>query len=415
MGTAALSSIGSQPTDMLWKEDVRQDKTRPRRFLPEMIDFFKWYKMIREPGYDSVSRNKVLVAAIKEMERSIEDDPRWTTTEERRGALARRVDIGGFDEDAWSPLHYAGWWADVEMARILLDAGANPSQVDENGNTPLHWACGCPQMMIDLLKRGANIHAKNHSGETALHYATNYGFHDGQSVPILLNVGLSLQDRNTEGLTVLGATVWRPSSYTGWRQDNKRRAFERSLARMVSLLTLGAAAFETSTEKHHTVQNDHNDKGHAEKGHADKCQNALHFASRMGNIPAVLLLLQFQVTIDVKEKGLHVLQAVSLPISSTLRRVLLLNGHPLPSDLNEFNNRFDRETLAHREILVARFGSQLSRLQFIQSHLDRHGMAHVLIELVLQYSPHPIFDANMQLAPDPIPLQPHLYPLPDSY
>lgn len=61
----------------------------------------------------------------------------------------------------------------TKMARILLEAGANPNLVDENGDTSLHIASnyGNAEAVRLLLMRGANRAATNSKGQTALDLA----------------------------------------------------------------------------------------------------------------------------------------------------------------------------------------------------------------------------------------------------
>jgi ankyrin repeat protein len=57
--------------------------------------------------------------------------------------------------------------------RQLLSVGADINTTDDDGETPLHWACYNSHVAVvnELLSRGPNIEAKNNSGNTPLHYA----------------------------------------------------------------------------------------------------------------------------------------------------------------------------------------------------------------------------------------------------
>jgi len=86
------------------------------------------------------------------------------------------------DKDGSTPLHWAAWKGHREVARLLLDAGAEVNARNKNrhwGTTPLHAAAHGNQVDVAklLLARGAKINAKNlHSrtplGETTFHKAT---------------------------------------------------------------------------------------------------------------------------------------------------------------------------------------------------------------------------------------------------
>jgi ankyrin repeat protein len=68
---------------------------------------------------------------------------------------------------------------EVEMARALIERGANVNVVDKLGMTPLLWAAssdfGDPAMIELLLKSGARADARNKDGLTALELARKYG------------------------------------------------------------------------------------------------------------------------------------------------------------------------------------------------------------------------------------------------
>jgi ankyrin repeat protein len=66
----------------------------------------------------------------------------------------------------------------------LLDAGADPDMVDEDGKTALHWAAvfGRTDMFAEMLALGADINALDSSGMKPLHYACMNGCTDIASI-----------------------------------------------------------------------------------------------------------------------------------------------------------------------------------------------------------------------------------------
>ncbi|TGJ88327.1 hypothetical protein E0Z10_g425 [Xylaria hypoxylon] len=82
------------------------------------------------------------------------------------------------DKSGNTPLHLALLFAaleyDVEPARILLGAGADPHLTDDEGNSSLHKLAHHPFgpdnriLFEDLVKRGCDVNAPNHRGETPL-------------------------------------------------------------------------------------------------------------------------------------------------------------------------------------------------------------------------------------------------------
>jgi ankyrin repeat protein len=73
------------------------------------------------------------------------------------------ADIEVRDEYGRTPLHLAALGNSPDIARLLIDSGANIDALAALGNS-LEVA----QMLIDS---GANIDAKDNAGETALHFA----------------------------------------------------------------------------------------------------------------------------------------------------------------------------------------------------------------------------------------------------
>ena len=81
------------------------------------------------------------------------------------------ANIEAQDEYGWTPLRWAAQASSPDVARALLDAGAD---VAEAGWTPLHVAVvlGQPPAAVKtLLAAGADIEAKDEAGWTPLHWA----------------------------------------------------------------------------------------------------------------------------------------------------------------------------------------------------------------------------------------------------
>jgi ankyrin repeat protein len=72
------------------------------------------------------------------------------------------------DAESRSPLHYAAAHNTVQIARKLLEAGADPELVDTKGNTVLHYAAGYGRIDIVgiLLETRAKTQVKNANGKT---------------------------------------------------------------------------------------------------------------------------------------------------------------------------------------------------------------------------------------------------------
>jgi len=85
-----------------------------------------------------------------------------------------RVDSHG--KHRCAPIHYGAWG--LKTLRLLLDAGADPNELDDRGSTPLFYAAERDrhlEMVRLLLARGADRAHRNRKGQTALDVAEDKG------------------------------------------------------------------------------------------------------------------------------------------------------------------------------------------------------------------------------------------------
>jgi ankyrin repeat protein len=81
--------------------------------------------------------------------------------------------IDSTDKLGNTPLHYAGDRNQVEVTKLLLDLGAAPDPVNRNGMTPLMIAAGRGDLEIvtALLAKGANPSKTDFTGRDAISWA----------------------------------------------------------------------------------------------------------------------------------------------------------------------------------------------------------------------------------------------------
>jgi ankyrin repeat protein len=105
-----------------------------------------------------------------------------------RRKLAEGWEIEDKSGDGYTPLHLAAYFGRLEVARLLLERGADPNVVASNDSrvTPLHSAVSARRRDVAglLLAHGASANAVQKGGWTPLHSAAHNG--DEAIVDLLL-------------------------------------------------------------------------------------------------------------------------------------------------------------------------------------------------------------------------------------
>ena len=99
----------------------------------------------------------------------LHDIAKILATEYPKGVNSRSFD------DASMPLHLASRKGHVDVARMLVEHGADVSAQDKYGWTPLHWAStkGQGDVARMLVEHGADVSAQDEYGWTPLHRASD--------------------------------------------------------------------------------------------------------------------------------------------------------------------------------------------------------------------------------------------------
>jgi ankyrin repeat protein len=111
------------------------------------------------------------------------NDSRLVAAVERRDArgvrdlLQQRVDVNSRQADGTTAIAWAAHWNDLEIADLLIAAGADINAADDRGVTPLALACvnGSASMATKLLDARADPNRARSTGETPLMTASYTG------------------------------------------------------------------------------------------------------------------------------------------------------------------------------------------------------------------------------------------------
>jgi ankyrin repeat protein len=124
-----------------------------------------------------------------------------------RTLLQQKAGVNIAQADGTTALHWAARWDDLEMARTLIRAGANPQATNRNGATPMFLATvnGNAPMIELLLGAGVDPNTPVLSrGETALMMAARTG--KVEAVTLLIKQGAKVNA--TESLRGTNALMW---------------------------------------------------------------------------------------------------------------------------------------------------------------------------------------------------------------
>ena len=93
-----------------------------------------------------------------------------------RTFIARHVNLNTTDPQGRTAMSYAAQQGNLEIATMLVDAGASVELADKLGNTPLHWAAedGKTDAARLLIRAHAPVDAQNRQGITPLMLAIGH-------------------------------------------------------------------------------------------------------------------------------------------------------------------------------------------------------------------------------------------------
>ncbi len=218
--------------------------------------------------------------------------------DEVRNLIKRGANVNYFTEDSrWTCLHVTARSGALNIAEMLLAAGATPSPQENEGWTPLHMAVyhGHIEIVEALLASGARLDLKTTDGLTPLDIAVQA---KQQSIADLL---LSHGGQGDS----LGVDLYNAAS--GGDLENVRRLLkmgaEVNFRSPDNLTPLHIAAFSGHTEIVRLLLASGADKEGAKKGSADLARTPLIFAVEQGHAEVVSTLIDAGANVNYVGTG----------------------------------------------------------------------------------------------------------------
>ncbi|MEM3369879.1 MAG: ankyrin repeat domain-containing protein [Candidatus Micrarchaeia archaeon] len=117
------------------------------------------------------------------------------------------ADINSEDNDGWTPLMFACKYGEEQLVKLFLKAGADPNHRSKAGTTPLSIAAVNNQIGVIrfLIEAGADPNITSSTGKTPLIKATEKGYLE--AVRTLIENGADLDIRDEEGNTALSYAI----------------------------------------------------------------------------------------------------------------------------------------------------------------------------------------------------------------
>jgi ankyrin repeat protein len=155
-------------------------------------------------AWSTIALLAVATGATASSDPRLVEAARQKNREAVRALLAQNVDVNAPQSDGATALHWAAHRNDLDIADLLLRAGARASAANDYGITPLSLACTnrSAAMVEKLLAAGANPNLAQSNGETPLMSCVRTG--SAEAVQMLLARGANVNTKeHTRGQTAL--------------------------------------------------------------------------------------------------------------------------------------------------------------------------------------------------------------------
>jgi len=209
--------------------------------------------VVRDSDYGIDLKGKDNIVSIVKLLLAHKADPNVRLKQEKPAVTTNEVSLQGA-----TPLVLAAEVNNLESAKALLDAGADPLITTEHGTTALMLASGggtdvqrmrTPEERATavetaklLIERGSDVTAVGQYGWTALHAAAYQGLND--VIELLVNKGAKVDEMDTFGQTPLSISLSVLTRDIGARRLQIPRRYRKDVSDL--LLKLGATPLAQS-------------------------------------------------------------------------------------------------------------------------------------------------------------------------
>lgn len=221
-----------------------------------------------------------------------------------RTLLTQKVDVNATQPDGATAIAWAAHWNHLEIADLLIRAGANVNAANDLSVTPLMLASlnGSVEMVQKLLAAGADAKAVRPSGETALMLAARAG--DVSTVKTLVAHGANVNAKTRAGDTALmfAAAEKHPAVMLtlieGGAEVRARTDFKKSDRAKAAPRDISEAQAKLLNKNQAIAIADIPKDGDADPPRPEGGFTPMLHAAMAGNLEGVRLLLKAGVSVD---------------------------------------------------------------------------------------------------------------------
>jgi Protein kinase domain/Ankyrin repeats (3 copies) len=216
LGATILALLTNRSPAELTQSNLKLSFRNKIQVAPAFAD---WLEKMLEP--DPVDRFDSAITALAALQNPKSLTPKLPWRKVVAVGVAAVIGLGTLDYYKYYFLNLWGFspveaftaiwqYQDVNKVKSLLDRGVSPNAKDANGSTLIHYAVTNNQVEIAklLIDRGADIHARyGKDGHTVLHLAVLH--QDGQMTKLLLDRKADPNSRDKFGYTPLHTSILR--------------------------------------------------------------------------------------------------------------------------------------------------------------------------------------------------------------